>query len=190
MNLKWETLASLADLYPLPLVSKYLSETNGSSVFSTKNRTTPMSMDSAMDSLSTASDHSVASAPPSPQYNSKSAVSPHNNNNSNNNHNMSASNNSNTTSSNHHHHHNHNRSPSPVSPPLRHHQGSPHMMSMAHPLSPPQTSTPNSIAAAMGPRMAQSLPHLAPHSLGLLNSLQMMRKSSFFLVYSAFSKRR
>lgn len=176
-------------MYPLPLVSKYLSETNGSSVFSTKNRTTPMSMDSAMDSLSTASDHSVASAPPSPQYNSKSAVSPHNNNNSNNNHNMSASNNSNTTSSNHHHH-NHNRSPSPVSPPLRHHQGSPHMMSMAHPLSPPQTSTPNSIAAAMGPRMAQSLPHLAPHSLGLLNSLQMMRKSSFFLVYSAFSKRR
>ncbi|XP_031629293.1 dachshund homolog 2 isoform X3 [Contarinia nasturtii] len=135
-----------------------------------------MSMDSAMDSLSTASDHSVASAPPSPQYNSKSAVSPNNNNNSNNNHNMSASNNSNTTSSNHHH--NHNRSPSPVSPPLRHHQSSPHMISMAHPLSPPQTSTPNSIAAAMGPRMAQSLPHLAPHSLGLLNSLQMMHHAN------------
>lgn len=175
---KFETLASLADLYPLPLVSKYLSETNhhGSSVFSAKNRITPMSMDSAMDSLSTASDHSVASAPPSPQYNHpKSANSPNNNNNSNNNHNMSASNNSsNTPSSNHHH--NHNRSPSPVSPPLRHHQGSPHMMSMGHPLSPPHTSTPNSIAAAMGPRMAQSLPHLAPHSLGLLNSLQMMRK--------------
>lgn len=172
-RLKLETLASLADLYPLPLVSKYLSETNGSSVFSTKNRITPMSMDSAMDSLSTTSDHSVASAPPSPQYNSKSAVSPNNNNNSNNNHNMSA-NNSNATSN---HHHNHNRSPSPVSPPLRHHQSSPHMMSMSHPLSPPQTSTPNSIAAAMGPRMAQSLPHLPPHSLGLLNSLQMMRKT-------------
>lgn len=129
-----------------------------------------------MDSLSTTSDHSVPSSPPSPQYNSKSSVSPshHNNNNSNNNHNT------NHNSSNHHHHHN--RSPSPISPPLRHHQSSPlsgsHMMPMPHPLSPPQTSTPNSIAAAMGPRMAQNLPHLAPHSLGLLNSLQMMHHAN------------
>lgn len=78
-------------------------------------------------------------------------------------------------------HHHHNRSPSSVSPPLRHHPSSPlggHMMPMPHPLSPPQTSTPNSIAAAMGPRMAQSLPHLAPHSLGLLNSLQMMHHAN------------
>ncbi|XP_037042870.1 dachshund homolog 2 isoform X2 [Bradysia coprophila] len=135
-----------------------------------------MSMDSAMDSLSTTSEHSVASSTEA-NINIKSSLSPAINNN----------NNSSNASSNHtssHNHHN-NRSPTPVSPPIigRHHQssplasGGPHMMPMPHPLSPPQVSTPNSIAA-MGPRMAQSLPHLPPHGLGLLNSLQMMHHAN------------
>lgn len=189
-----------------------------------------MSMDSAMDSLSTTSDHSRASTPESPHYSAKqqsaspssSAVAANNNNNSNNtsnnnNNNSSTNNNSNnnnqtssssstggtnSSTANHQPHnsssastnqnlsalnHHNNRSPSPVSPPLRHQSRSPldggggrppHMMPMPHPLSPPQTSTPNSIAAAMGPRMAQSLPHLPPHGLGLLNSLQMMHHAN------------
>lgn len=191
-----------------------------------------MSMDSAMDSLSTTSDHSRASTPESPHYSAKQSVaspssaivSNNNNNNNNNNSNNTSNNNNNsnnnnhtnssnsatiattnTSTTNHQHnnnnssnastnqsisalnHHNNNRSPSPISPPpsLRHHSRSPldggrapHMMPMPHPLSPPQTSTPNSIAAAMGPRMAQSLPHLPPHGLGLLNSLQMMHHAN------------
>lgn len=145
-----------------------------------------MSMDSAMDSLSTTSEHSIASSNDSPVALKQSMHSPTLNNN----------NNSSNASSNHaslaghhhnssHHHHNNNRSPTPVSPPLisRHQSsplasGGPHMMPMPHPLSPPQVSTPNSIAAAMGPRMAQSMSHLPPHGLGLLNSLQMMHHAN------------
>lgn len=144
-----------------------------------------MSMDSAMDSLSTTSEHSVASSTESPQqmHSAKPpASSPIALNNNNNNSNTS----SNQASSMNHHH---NRSPTPASPPSRQQSsplgsgggGGPHMMHMPHPLSPPQTSTPNSIAAAMGPRMAQSmnsLPHLPPHGLGLLNSLQMMHHAN------------
>lgn len=136
-----------------------------------------MSMDSAMDSLSTTSEHSVASSNESPQINAKPpASSPIALNNNNNNSNAS----SNQASSINHHH---NRSPTPASPPSRQQSsplgsGGPHMMHMPHPLSPPQTSTPNSIAAAMGPRMAQSMPHLPPHGLGLLNSLQMMHHAN------------
>lgn len=145
-----------------------------------------MSMDSAMDSLSTTSEHSVASSTESPQqmHSAKPpASSPIALNNNNNNSNTS----SNQASSMNHHH---NRSPTPASPPSRQQSsplgsggggGNPHMMHMPHPLSPPQTSTPNSIAAAMGPRMAQSmnsLPHLPPHGLGLLNSLQMMHHAN------------
>lgn len=138
-----------------------------------------MSMDSAMDSLSTTSEHSVASSTESPAINVKSSHSPTLLNNNNNSSNAS----SNHTSS-LNHHHNNNRSPTPISPPIisRHQSsplasGGPHMMPMPHPLSPPQVSTPNSIAA-MGPRMAQSLPHLPPHGLGLLNSLQMMHHAN------------
>lgn len=135
-----------------------------------------MSMDSAMDSLSTTSEHSVASSNESPQINAKPpASSPIALNNNNNNSNTS----SNQASSINHHH---NRSPTPASPPSRQQSsplgsGGPHMMHMPHPLSPPQTSTPNSIAAAMGPRMAQNM-HLPPHGLGLLNSLQMMHHTN------------
>lgn len=143
-----------------------------------------MSMDSAMESLSTASDHSRASTPGSPHYNIKqSASSPpsvvNNNNGSNQNNNNSNNSSAHQGISSISHH---NRSPSPASPPL-HHRGSPigsapHIMPMPHPLSPPHTSTPNSIAVAMGPRMTQSLPHLPPHGLGLLNSLQMMHHAN------------
>lgn len=132
-------------------------------------------MDSAMDSLSTTSEHSVASSQESPAVNNKPPQSPSINNN----------NNSSNASSNHASiNHQHNRSPTPVSPPIisRHQSsplasGGPHMMPMPHPLSPPQVSTPNSIVS-MGPRMAQSLPHLPPHGLGLLNSLQMMHHAN------------
>lgn len=135
-----------------------------------------MSMDSAMDSLSTTSEHSVASSQESPAVNNKQPQSPSINNNNNN---------SSNASSNHASiHHQNNRSPTPVSPPLiNRHQSSPltssgpHMMPMPHPLSPPQVSTPNSIVS-MGPRMAQSLPHLPPHGIGLLNSLQMMHHAN------------
>lgn len=145
-----------------------------------------------MDSLSTTSEHSVASSTDVPAtINVKSSLSPtlNNNNNSSN-----ASSNHAPSLNNHHqqqhhhnnHHHTNNRSPTPISPPpiiSQRHQSSPlsggqHMMPMPHPLSPPQVSTPNSIAAAMGPRMAQSMPHLPPHGLGLLNSLQMMHHAN------------
>ncbi|XP_055386726.1 arginine/serine-rich protein PNISR [Condylostylus longicornis] len=49
------------------------------------------------------------------------------------------------------------------------------MQQMQHQLSPPHVSTPNSLGAQMGPR---GMPHLPPHSLGLLNSLQMMHHAS------------
>lgn len=69
-----------------------------------------------------------------------------------------------------------NRCSSPSNSPMRH-QPSPmnhQMMQMQHQLSPPHVSTPNSLTAGMAPRMA----HLPPHSLGLLNSLQMMHHAS------------
>jgi hypothetical protein len=47
--------------------------------------------------------------------------------------------------------------------------GGPQMLSMPHPLSPPQVSTPSNLMG-MQTRMAQSLSHLPPHGLGLLNS--------------------
>ena len=159
-----------------------------------------MSMDSAMDSLSTTSEHSVASSNGSPQISVKQpSMSPNalnNNNNRSTSPNHPSNNSSNNTSNMHSNQINvnsnsnnssimnhHQRSPTPVSPPLRHASsplagGGPHMMPMPHPLSPPQTSTPNSIAVAMGPRMAQSMPHLPPHGLGLLNSLQMMHHAN------------
>lgn len=192
-----------------------------------------MSMDSAMDSLSTTSEHSVASstdvpttAPQSassgghhshhhPQHHHqmpassasatntpgaitvKSSLSPsmlNNNNNSSNASSIHNSHSNNNSHNNNHHNHHSRRSPTPCSPPpiishqlQRHHQSSPlssggggggvpHMLSMPHPLSPPQVSTPNSIA--MGPRMAQSMSHLPAHGLGLLNSLQMMHHAN------------
>lgn len=76
-----------------------------------------MSMDSAMDSLSTTSDHSIASSPAqaesSPHHhhhsvaNHKSPLSPASVNNNNTNNNNQNSNNSNASSQNHNHHHNH-----------------------------------------------------------------------------------
>nr|QMU24248.1 dachshund protein [Panorpa liui] len=126
-------------------------------------------MDSAMDSLSTTSDHSVASSSASPGGAAvavKPPLSP------------PMPNNNNNTSS--------NNNPAPASPPVRQPSsplgsGGPIMppmpQSLPHPLSPPQVSTPNSIAA-MAPRMAQTLSHLPPPGLGLLNSLQMMHHAS------------
>lgn len=119
-----------------------------------------MSMDSAMDSLSTTSEHSVAS--------SNDSV-----------HNM--------RDSGHHssrpNSHDKTRTPTPSSPqplmardfrslrdghsPLT--SGGPQMLSMPHPLSPPQVSTPSGLVSIQS-RMAQSLSHLPPHGLGLLNS--------------------
>lgn len=121
-----------------------------------------MSMDSAMDSLSTASEHSVAS----------SNDSVHNMR-----HNDSGNHSSRPNS------HDKTRTPTPSSPlplttrdirnlrdghsPLT--SGVPQMLSMPHPLSPPQVSTPSGLVG-MQTRMAQSLSHLPPHGLGLLNS--------------------
>ncbi|XP_037903147.1 dachshund homolog 1 isoform X6 [Hermetia illucens] len=136
-------------------------------------------MDSAIDSLSTASDHSMASSSDAPAIGSvssgsKMAQSPTNYANALNN------NNNNGSGMQHHGPGNNggggNRCSSPSNSPMRH-QPSPmnhQMMQMQHQLSPPHVSTPNSLTAGMAPRMA----HLPPHSLGLLNSLQMMHHAS------------
>jgi SKI/SNO/DAC family len=128
-----------------------------------------MSMDSAMDSLSTTSEHSVASSNDS-VHNMRGRSPRH-------------------TDSGHHssrpnsHSHDKTRTPTPSSPQpltrdlrnLRDHQhspltsGGPQMLPMPHPLSPPQVSTPGNLMG-MQTRMAQSLSHLPPHGLGLLNS--------------------
>lgn len=122
-----------------------------------------MSMDSAMDSLSTTSEHSVAS----------SNDSVHNMRHNDSGHHSSRPNSHDKT-----------RTPTPSSPqPLTardlrslrdgHHSpltsGAPQMLPMPHPLSPPQVSTPSGLVS-MQTRMAQSLSHLPPHGLGLLNS--------------------
>lgn len=186
-------LASLANQYPLPLASRYFAE---QAIALSKIRLTPMSMDSAMDSLSTTSDHSVASSRDSPSghhhhNHHKRSLSPvHNINNNNNNSNHQQTNHLNNSIGNHHNSSSHlNRSPTPVSPHSGRQQanspiGLAPMMPMPHPLSPPQVSTPNSIGA-MAPRMAQTLPHLPPHGLGLLNSLQMMHHNPLELMAAA-----
>lgn len=141
-----------------------------------------------MDSLSTTSEQSVASSSGSPTMNSnhKRPLSP-NNYNMNNNHTNNNNNNSSSNLQQQQQHHsttsgglnnNGNRSTTPNSPSTRH-QSSPsmnhQMMQISHQLSPPHVSTPNSLAAAgITPRM----PHLPPHSLGLLNSLQMMHHAA------------
>lgn len=125
-------------------------------------------MDSAMDSLSTTSDHSIASSNDS-VHNMRSR-SPHRNDSG---HHSSRPNSHDKT-----------RTPTPSSPqPLSHRDlrslrdgphspltsGGPQMLPMPHPLSPPQVSTPSNLMG-MQTRMAQSLSHLPPHGLGLLNS--------------------
>lgn len=132
-----------------------------------------MSIDSAMDSLSTASDHSVASSNES-MSNRHRSRSPADDRHSieRNGHNLSMN----------------KRTPTPGSPTRHHHRpnnSSPltgsgaHMMPMPHPLSPPTVSTPNNMSlGGMPPRIVQSLSHLPPHGLGLLNSLQMMHHAS------------
>lgn len=163
-------------------------------------------MDSAIDTLSTTSERSNASSSVggSPaNLSHKPTMSPsisinHNNNSSLNNNNTSGSSNnhansarapsSNTTAlhnsimeSNHHLHQRHSSvSPlhsrsSPRSSPLD--CGPPQMHSLHHSLSPPQVSTPSNLSV-MPPRMTQGLPHLPPHGIGLLNSLQMMHHGS------------
>uniref|UniRef100_A0A182J914 Ski_Sno domain-containing protein n=1 Tax=Anopheles atroparvus TaxID=41427 RepID=A0A182J914_ANOAO len=173
-------------------------------------------MDSAMDTASTASDHSIASSNDSRGQNISPSI-PHTHNGGGSHHHP------------HHHPHPHphshahphpldkTRTPTPVSPVLNshnnsngagggggsgggggggggvlgNHHGSGRQLSasplsagaqaqaqaqmmghLAHPLSPPHVSTPNSMAGMVGmpPRMAQSLSHLPPHGLGLLNS--------------------
>lgn len=128
-----------------------------------------MSMDSAMDSLSTTSDHSVASSNGSSHRNR--SRSPDDHHHERNGHNLSLN----------------KRTPTPGASPQRgnHHRpasspltsGGPQMMPMPHPLSPPQVSTPSNLVG-MPPRIVQSLSHLPPHGLGLLNSLQMMHHAS------------
>uniref|UniRef100_A0A182UW29 Ski_Sno domain-containing protein n=1 Tax=Anopheles merus TaxID=30066 RepID=A0A182UW29_ANOME len=138
-------------------------------------------MDSAMDTASTASDHSIASSNDSRGRNISSPIQ-HNHN----------------GSSSHQHQLDKTRTPTPVSPvhnshsggsnngPLSNHHSSRQLSSsplsaggpvqmmghMGHPLSPPHVSTPSSMAGMVGmpPRMAQNLSHLPPHGLGLLNS--------------------
>ncbi|XP_070492569.1 dachshund homolog 2 isoform X2 [Chironomus tepperi] len=127
-----------------------------------------MSMDSAMDSLSTTSDHSIASSNES-VHNMRSR-SPHRNDSG---HHSSRPNSHDKT-----------RTPTPGSPmPFSHRDlrtlrdgphspltsGGPQMLPMPHPLSPPQVSTPSNLMGIQT-RMAQSLSHLPPHGLGLLNS--------------------
>ncbi|XP_055540944.1 dachshund homolog 2 isoform X2 [Wyeomyia smithii] len=129
-------------------------------------------MDSAMDSASTASDHSIASSNDSRGRNLSSPAMPHTHNGSG--HTLDKT-----------------RTPTPVSPIQQHNShgtslshgagrqmaSSPlgatpqQMMSMPHPLSPPHVSTPNAMAmVGMPPRMAGNLSHIPPHGLGLLNS--------------------
>ncbi|XP_055637146.1 dachshund homolog 2 isoform X5 [Toxorhynchites rutilus septentrionalis] len=127
-------------------------------------------MDSAMDSASTASDHSIASSNDSRGRNLSSPAMPHTHNGSG-------------------HHMDKTRTPTPVSPVHNSHTAAMNhissrqmassplgatpqqMMSMPHPLSPPHVSTPNAMAmVGMPPRMAGNLSHIPPHGLGLLNS--------------------
>uniref|UniRef100_A0A336LLI1 CSON011446 protein n=1 Tax=Culicoides sonorensis TaxID=179676 RepID=A0A336LLI1_CULSO len=131
-----------------------------------------MSIDSAMDSLSTASDHSVASSNESMSNRHRSRSPPDDRH--------SIERNGQNLSMN-------KRTPTPGSPARHHHRpnnSSPmtgtgaHMMPMPHPLSPPTVSTPNNMNLGMPPRIVQSLSHLPPHGLGLLNSLQMMHHAS------------
>ncbi|XP_059609485.1 dachshund homolog 2 [Phlebotomus argentipes] len=125
-----------------------------------------MSMDSVMDSLSTHSEHSMSSTAEShPASSAKTPQSP-----------------SNPTST----PQMHRRTPTPHSPGRQ--LGSPigerPLLGLPHPLSPPQVSTPNSMGS-MAPRIAQNLPHLPPHGLGLLNSLQMMHHNPLELMAAA-----
>lgn len=130
-------------------------------------------MDSAMDSLSTTSDHSIAS----------SNDSVHNLRNHSPRHHNDSGHHGSTGSR--HNSHDKTRTPTPSSPrpptrdsrmlrdsqhsPLALTGGGPQMLPMPHPLSPPQVSTPSSLMG-MQTRMAQSFSHLPPHGLGLLNS--------------------
>lgn len=127
-----------------------------------------MSMDSAMDSLSTTSDHSVASSNGSSHRHRSRSPEDHPERNG---HNLSLNKRTPTPGSPARHHHHHR----PASSPLT--SGGPQMMPMPHPLSPPQVSTPSSLVG-MPPRIVQSLSHLPPHGLGLLNSLQMMHHAN------------
>ncbi|XP_055681506.1 dachshund homolog 2 isoform X2 [Lutzomyia longipalpis] len=150
-----------------------------------------MSMDSVMDSLSTHSEHSmsstadthpVAKTPQSPNNHSAghaASINPT----------TSGSSSASSTAP----MHINRRTPTPHSPgsrqmssPIGVERGAPgpQMLGLPHPLSPPQVSTPNSMGA-MAPRMAQSLPHLPPHGLGLLNSLQMMHHNPLELMAAA-----
>lgn len=121
-----------------------------------------MSMDSAMDSLSTTSDHSIASSNDS-VHNMRHHSPRHNDS-------------GHPGSNSHQNSRDKTRTPTPPNRDLRirddRHSpmtsGGPHMMPMPHALSPPHVSTPNSIMG-MQSRMAQSLSHLPPHGLGLLN---------------------
>lgn len=127
-------------------------------------------MDSAMDSMSTTSDHSVASSNESTSHHrhrSRSPIDDHHHQDRNG-HNLSLN----------------KRTPTPNSPVRHHrpnnsplHQSGPQMLPMPHPLSPPQVSTPSNLVG-MPPRIVQSLSHLPPHGLGLLNSLQMMHHAN------------
>lgn len=126
-----------------------------------------MSMDSAMDSLSTTSDHSIASSNDS-VHNLRNHSPRH--------HNDSGHHGSNGSRQNSH---DKTRTPTPSSPQpprdsrMQHSPlaltGGPQMLPMPHPLSPPQVSTPSSLMG-MQTRMAQTFSHLPPHGLGLLNS--------------------
>jgi hypothetical protein len=136
-----------------------------------------MSMDSAMDSLSTTSDHSIASSNDS-VHNLRNR-SPRSHNDSGHHHGSTSSRQNS---------HDKTRTPTPNSPqptmressrslrdgghqsPLALTSGmNPQMLPMPHPLSPPQVSTPSSLMS-MQSRMAQNFSHLPPHGLGLLNS--------------------
>lgn len=121
-----------------------------------------MSMDSAMDSLSTTSDHSIASSNDS-VHNMRHHSPRHNDSGhpGSNSHQNSRDKTQTPTSSNRDLRIRDDRH-SPMT------SGGSHMMQMPHPLSPPHVSTPNSIMG-MQSRMVQSLSHLPPHGLGLLN---------------------
>ncbi|XP_058059666.1 dachshund homolog 2 [Anopheles bellator] len=131
-------------------------------------------MDSAMDTASTASDHSIASSNDSRGRGNVSPPIPHNGG---------------------AHQQDKTRTPTPVSPVHNSHgsssntgpgrglstsplsagaQAAQQMMGhlAGHPLSPPHVSTPTTMGmVGMGPRgMAQNLSHIPPHGLGLLNS--------------------
>lgn len=128
-----------------------------------------------MDSLSTTSEHSIASSNDS-VHNMRNHSPRHH-------HNDSGHHGSNGSRPNSH---DKTRTPTPSSPHPqtrdlrmlrddRHSPlaltsgGGPQMLAMPHPLSPPQVSTPSSLMG-MQTRMAQSFSHLPPHGLGLLNS--------------------